>query len=354
MKIVVIHNFYPPLSRGGASTVVAKQVHDLRRDGHEVVVVSLAGRKGDRVATEKSVHRVNPRNVYHPLDDHEHGVVVRLLWWFVCVFNGSVAREVGDILKKEKPDLVWTHNLYGLSFQIPRVIRKLNLKHKHTVHDLQLVYPSGVLLWGQEDSFVNTFFLRKWYERLQRKFWGSPTEVVFPSKWIKQEYEKRGFFGGSEKKVVQNFVPRHLGQLKGGTRLLYVGQVEEHKGVLFLIEVFRKLKGEPWCLDIVGDGSSMVGAKELAQRDGRVHFHGFQTGDALGKYYNETDVVMVPSLVYENAPTVIYESFGHGKPVCAARIGGVPELVKEGENGWLFEPGNSNDLVQKLAQIQDS
>jgi glycosyltransferase involved in cell wall biosynthesis len=65
------------------------------------------------------------------------------------------------------------------------------------------------------------------------------------------------------------------------------------------------------------------------------------------------DAVIVPSLCYENSPTIIYESFAVGTPVIASRIGGIPTLIVEGENGYTFEPGNEASFLHALRLIAD-
>ncbi len=64
-----------------------------------------------------------------------------------------------------------------------------------------------------------------------------------------------------------------------------------------------------------------------------------------------SDAVILPSLCYENSPTVLYESFQSGVPVIASCIGGIPERVIDGENGLLFEPGSVDALVFALKRF---
>jgi glycosyltransferase involved in cell wall biosynthesis len=66
----------------------------------------------------------------------------------------------------------------------------------------------------------------------------------------------------------------------------------------------------------------------------------------------KADVLVVPSLCYENSPTVIYESLGMGMPVLAADIGGVAELIKEGLNGWVFPANDWEAMNKKILGIQ--
>ena len=63
---------------------------------------------------------------------------------------------------------------------------------------------------------------------------------------------------------------------------------------------------------------------------------------------------LAPSLYYDNSPMAILESFALGKPVVGARIGGIPELIQDGETGLTFEPGNAQDLRARiLGLLQD-
>ena len=70
--------------------------------------------------------------------------------------------------------------------------------------------------------------------------------------------------------------------------------------------------------------------------------------DKISSVYAGVDVLVVSSIWYENAPLVILEALAAHVPVVASRIGGIPELIKEGVNGLLFEPNNSEDLRRKL------
>ena len=65
----------------------------------------------------------------------------------------------------------------------------------------------------------------------------------------------------------------------------------------------------------------------------------------------EANFCVVPSLWYENMPFSILESFAYGKPVIASRIGGIPEIINDGDNGTLFTPGNVNELSKKIKKL---
>ena len=86
----------------------------------------------------------------------------------------------------------------------------------------------------------------------------------------------------------------------------------------------------------------------------RVRYVGFVEYERLGELFGAPPlsggqcVLMLPSLAYENSPTSIGESFVHGAPVVASRIGGIPELAEDGINGFLFAPGNADELKMAM------
>jgi glycosyltransferase involved in cell wall biosynthesis len=101
-------------------------------------------------------------------------------------------------------------------------------------------------------------------------------------------------------------------------------------------------------LHIAGDGSKTEELKKIVGGDDRFVIHGKLSSEEVVKIFDGIDLTVVPSLCYENSPTVIYESLAAGVPVLAAKIGGVAELVHDGENGFIFEAGNAEDLVRVL------
>ena len=74
----------------------------------------------------------------------------------------------------------------------------------------------------------------------------------------------------------------------------------------------------------------------------------------IAKIFSEIDILVVPSIWYENSPLVIQESFISKTPVIASRIGGITESIIDGENGLLFNPGDANDLQEKIQYLIDN
>lgn len=370
MRICLINNLYTPYTRGGAERVVETIAKELQREQHHVVVITTVpswaanmrafARGGwyTEVVDGITVYRIATLNLFPYWTIGEYNILARLFWHLFDMFAVETASTVRKIVRREKPDVVMTHNLKGLGFLIPRTIRRLGLRHIHTVHDVQLAVPSGLLFANQSLSFIS-LMLTSWYERITRWIIGSPDIVISPSQWLQDFYDERGFFPKSKKVVLQNPISTLLPEQRRGPtpstssgdkffRLLYVGQLEKHKGILFLIEAFKgfMIHDSRFTirLDIVGSGSLLSRIKNETLDDPRIRVHGPIPHEKLSEFYANADALIVPSLVHENAPTVIFEAFAHGLPVIASRVGGIPEFVRDGETGWLFTAENVEEL----------
>lgn len=83
-------------------------------------------------------------------------------------------------------------------------------------------------------------------------------------------------------------------------------------------------------LHIIGEGADLEKFKRLGVNDKRIKFYGFLKYQSLKELYKKANLLIVPSICYDNSPIVIYENFSFGVPVIGSRIGGIPELIKEG------------------------
>jgi glycosyltransferase involved in cell wall biosynthesis len=365
MKIGIITNLYPPYARGGAENVIVRSVGQLMAMGHDVFVITghpkELGTKRvlDRSSTER-IYRFFPRNVYFTLDDFKHRWLTRLLWHIRDAVSWHGAEHVRAILRDEQPDIVITHNLKGIGLNIPSVIADLNIPHVHVVHDLQLIIPSGLLMFGQEKYPWYTEAAYKAYRLICRNKFGNPDLVIFPSQYLKDVYETHHFFEKAARVVIQNPAPNYAkntrkGRAGGPVKLLFVGQLAPHKGLRFLLDVMKRRPGDGR-LYVAGAGPMKEEIEQRASEDKRIVFLGYTPPEELANVLGVVDALIVPSLCYENSPTVIYESLMAGVPVLASRIGGVGELLKEGETGMLFTPGDEEDLcrvVQILNEKKD-
>jgi len=351
MKVCLINNLYKPFNRGGAENMVEMMAQGLNEAGHQVFVIttkpdskkfSIFHRRGGAGNFQFSIYHFN--SLYYNLNKIPK--ILRFFWHVWDMFNLANYFKVKRILRAEKPDVVITHNLIGLGFLIPWAITKSKIKHLHYLHDIQLIHPSGLMIFGQE-KIVDSFWA-KIYQAICRRLIDSPASVISPSNWLMKFHKQKGFFSKAKKVVLPNhtspIVPLLIRRGEGEVfKFLFVGQIEYHKGILFLIDTFKSFKEKNCELLIAGIGSLLDQAKRLAQGDDRIKFLGWKNIDEL---YWRCDCLIVPSLCYENSPTVLSQAVSAGLPVIASKIGGIPELLS---TQFLFESGDEKELIKKMA-----
>lgn len=359
MKIGIISNLYPPYVRGGAEHVVVRTVEALTEMGHDVFIITARRKHEKRLdlvsnAVER-IYRFVPRNLYFVLDDYRYRWPIRLFWHIIDAFSGHSAREVKRILRMEEPDVVITHNLKGIGLRIPRAVQGMAIPHVHLMHDLQLIIPSGLKFFGHERPSIPEAMSYPVYRGVTKFLMGKPDLAIFPSEYLENEYRAHGFFSDANVHMLPNPAPSfprllHRNETDGPIRLFYLGQLEVHKGVAFLLE-YMNATDRDIQLIIAGEGSLQSEVEKAADANDRITYLGYISFDQILNVFEITDALLVPSLCYENSPTVIYESLQAGVPVIASNIGGVGELVRDGENGFLVEPGSKADLTRAIAQL---
>jgi glycosyltransferase involved in cell wall biosynthesis len=147
--------------------------------------------------------------------------------------------------------------------------------------------------------------------------------------------------------------PRRAGPRR---RLGYVGTMAPHKGAHVLLEALEGLPGREWTFDLFGntDLDPEYGARlhALARGNPRIRFRGPVPPDEQDRMWDAIDVLVVPSLWWENSPLTVLEALAAGLPVVASRTGGVPEVIPEGA-GLLVPPGDAPALRGALEGVLD-
>ena len=104
-------------------------------------------------------------------------------------------------------------------------------------------------------------------------------------------------------------------------------------------------------LRIAGDGALRNEVEQAAGQADNIHLEGYVIGEKLAALFRNAAFMVIPSEWYENAPMSVLEAYAYGKPVIGARIGGIPELVRPGETGNLFETAHVDSLRNALLQL---
>lgn len=188
--------------------------------------------------------------------------------------------------------------------------------------------------------------------------------MIAPSAFLREQYVQQGF-DGSRIVVMENGLDttRVDNSVRTGgrapladrpVRFGFLGTLAWQKGVHVLVEAFQNVPSSAATLDIYGSATAFPDyAAELrsANRNPAVRIHPPVAQDAVGRILGEFDVLIVPSLWYENSPLVIQEAYAAGVPVIASRLGALEEKVQEGVSGWHFAPGDAADLARVITGV---
>jgi glycosyltransferase involved in cell wall biosynthesis len=124
-----------------------------------------------------------------------------------------------------------------------------------------------------------------------------------------------------------------------------------------LFEAARRMPEAPLTVRAYGDTAPFpeytARLRRLMAGDERLELVGVYHRQEVSQVLRELDVIVVPSLWYENSPNAILEAFAHRTPVVASNLGGMAELVRDGENGLVFTPGDADDLARQLRRLLD-
>jgi glycosyltransferase involved in cell wall biosynthesis len=143
-------------------------------------------------------------------------------------------------------------------------------------------------------------------------------------------------------------------------RLLFVGRLVERKGVEVLVRALARLRHTRDAeLVIVGSGNREDSVRRTAALEGvadHVHLRGFVTAERLAEEYTEADIFVLPAVVDSRGDTeglgvVLLEALAYERPVIASRAGGIPDIVIDGETGWLSDPGDSEVLARRILDV---
>jgi glycosyltransferase involved in cell wall biosynthesis len=210
--------------------------------------------------------------------------------------------------------------------------------------------------------------------RLERAVMERAEKIYSPSQNLKEWVQKNINLRGKKIEVIPNpvdtehFCPRETGERKQqGWKILYCGRLEKRKGVDVMVRAIPQILSwdQQVTFTLVGaDTRTGGGEKSFKSELMKIgeefkinpfcKYLDFVPHRQMPELYNQHDICVVPSR-YDNFPYTCLEAMSCGKPVVAARAGGIPEIVDDGVNGLLFSPENEKELAEKvLSLIQSS
>lgn len=342
MKIVILNNLYRPYQRGGAERIAELSAQELRDLGHQVKIISTYPKKARQVEKEIAGNYYLPSCYFHLNTKH---VAARLLWQLGNLFNWRQARRINDILKKEQADIVIAHNLMGLGMLTPFVVKKNKASFLLTLHDIQLLHPSGLMFFGHE-KIINAWPAKIYQTITKRLLAMGPkdTIIISPSQWLLDLHQQKEVINKFKARVLLNpLVSTTEQDTKRENYFLFIGQLEWHKGVDLFIEAAKRFPDYRFV--VIGDGHY-----KNENSNHNIEFLGRQTSEQVNYHLARCQALIIPSRCYENSPTVIYEAVAQKTPVLAAALGGIPELISRW-GGLLFTPDDIDSLVMVINEF---
>lgn len=287
------------------------------------------------------------------------------------VYNPFAARALARTLDEVRPDIVQVQNLYPLiSPSIFKRIKERGIPVVMRCPNYRLFCPNVLHLtkgrvcekclgFGKEiwcvlynctdNIFKSTgYALRNASARITRRILDNVDVFIVQTEFQEQKFAERGI-PADRIGIVPGFIPAVqipkedcLGHLT-----TFIGRVSPEKGVDDFLDAARLTPDVPFV--VAGRHDGMPGIRDSSPRN--VEWFGFLNADELSDLYLKSRIIVVPSRWHEGFPNVITEAMALGRPVIAAEIGALPSIVDDGVTGLLFEPGNGDDLAQKIRHL---
>ena len=360
MKVLIQNTFYLPLHHGGAAQSVRYLARGLKELGLEVSIV--AARKPDEPDYDEvdgtPVYYLEYKNLYWPFEGN-HPSWKKIFWHAIDSYNLAMSKGFGEVLERVRPDLLHTNNLTVFSPSIIAKAKQHRIPIVHSLRDYSILCPKANMFRADEncDSICGGCTPYALAKKIQLH---DIEAVVGGSRYILDKHIKLGAFKNTSiKTVVHNPVKikasSHITSRLNTAKLTigFIGLINKSKGIEWLIEELINSDVKTWKLNIAGkiDSDYAQNLSKKYQSHKQIEFLGFKTPD---QFYPSVDLVVVPSLWHDTFPRVVIESFGYGKPVIGSNRGGIPEVIMESKNGFLFDPDVKGNFINKLKYFEEN
>ncbi len=361
-RILMVSNKYPPDVIGGAEIIAAKMSESLAAAGHHVAVITTGPRHSP--TPRETVNGVNivrfwPGSTFIPprriprwrslfLQGHAHLHDLR---------NLRTAGILREMLDEFRPDVVHSHNLYGLSPIVWRVAKDRGVPVVHTAHDSYLMCPKGTLMRSSNTICRKPAFPCRLYQRWYMRQTENIDMFCAPTEEFIEMHQRLGLRAKQCRAVTLtlNFAASTEPMTQhdnGCLSLMYMGQLEPHKGLRMLLKAFSSLPADaPVKLNIAGLGAMEKLVRQSAEQDRRIVYHGFADGSNKQELIRNCDAMVVPSVCYDSGPLTILEAFNAAIPVIASTSCGYRELVTACNAGLTFTSGDTDVLAAIFGRL---
>lgn len=380
MKVLFPVEYYPPYTKGGAEISTKLLAEGLVEEGVEVHVLTPNYESfSDTVTEEKGVvvHRFRSlRKFLHKGEGVSQKTFEKQRALFYCILNRYIVfsvwefgRKISKIQEKEGFDLIHSHNLESVlglklsNVDVPKVA--------HIRDFSPFCISGGKLLNGDLCNACSEQNLRECLETnglmakilrndvsWRRSLTGGFDRYIAISEFVSRTIQEEGIPEESISVVYNPISDEEISELsKSETReklglnfdniVLFVGSLTEKKGA----HIISKLAEEIDEADFVVIGDGPLKPSFLNSKIENLHYLGKVPHDAISDYYKAADFVLVPSLWHEPFGRVVIEGQVNSAIPVASGVGGIPELIKDGENGFLLDPNSFDGFSGKVRNL---
>jgi len=332
MKIVILVSSFPPKWLGGMEIATQNIARYLAKDGNEVhVVTSLDSGLPEEIQKDNFF--------IHGASYPKIKILGTIIFWIKCFF----------LIKKINPEIVHSQTIQMGSpsflakkfWGIPYIVycrgSDVYFPWKFKKIISKMVFNSADAIIALTDDMRNE--LKKYCKK----------DIIVIPNGI--DLEK---FKGFSKQAVRDKFKIHFNKKV----ILFVGNLRSVKGIDYLIGAMNSIKEKvpEAVLLLVGDGEQKKELEEMVKHlnlEENIIFSGKVLNKYIPEYMSASDIFVLPSLS-EGFPMVILEAMASGLPIVATKVGGIPEVVKDGENGLLVEPKNSKQIAEKVLLLLEN
>ncbi len=379
MRILLgVHQFFPT-HYTGTERYVLNLAKQLQRMGHYVKVLTYA-------FNEKSSFEGNfSQNLLYREYSYEGVPVISIrhksqhddLYFVFDFMDIEIYNATKKIIEKGNFDIYHCAHPLRIGSSL-KAAKDMNLKVVFMLTDYFMMCPMGIMLRTDNtlcdgpdngNNCLKYCFTNVSKDRMQNRIYHSLNLIecsdilLSPSQFLIAAYDFTGFIPssrfqlsrhGSDYSKIQKLPSKPP---KDIITFGYIGTVQYHKGVHIMVDGFKRVKNPKIRLQIWGGCFNEVEyqkkIKDTAKNDNRVELKGQYNFNHIGKILENIDVVIVPSIWYENAPLTISTSLAYGIPVLVSDIGGMSEAIMDGKNGLAFKVGDPNDLADKIRLLSE-
>lgn len=363
MRVLLVNKFHWP--KGGSEKYYFELGELLKQHGHEVAYFSMQNERN--IKTEDKEYFVSEI-------DLNTGSKLKAL---DVIYSKANKKAMEKALDDFQPDIVHLNNFQRqLSASIIKPIKKRNIPIVFTAHDVQAICPAITMMDSEKNvcekcmagKYLNCVkktciknsklksllgAIEGYYYRFKKIYTKQIDYIITPSEFYRTKLIEDGISGEKIKALHNSIEMKDYNvKTKDEGYALYFGRLSKEKGILNLINAFKKCKSGK--LYIAGEGPEKEVIEKIIKDnklEDRVKLLGFLNKEQMTEKTKNCKFVVVPSIWYENCPYSILETLAIGKPVIGADIGGIPELVNDGENGFIYKHDSVNELSKKMSKL---